>query len=180
MGKNCNKVENVSTIPKPNKDQTTSDDASLASKNSPLIITNTDCKSINSLICNEYSTLNQITQPISKHQNHAGNVKSINKNHVTELKIFHQNIRGLNHKTDELLNCWSTEFPHIILLWNTTYKNMRLTAHILNIIIWEATHRRKFYKHGGVGLFLHDTLSFSTTDLSNFVMNKTWRTVLLN
>jgi hypothetical protein len=32
---------------------------------------------------------------------------------VIEL-IFHQNIRGLDNKVDELLNVWTAEFPHII------------------------------------------------------------------
>ena len=168
MGKNCNKVENVSTIPKPNKDQTTSDDASLASKNSPLIITNTDCKSINSLICNEYSTLNQITQPTSMHKDHTGNIKSINENSVTELIIFHQNIRGLNHKIDELLNCWSIEFPHVICITEHHLQEYEINSTHIEHYNLGATQCRKFCKHGGVDIFLHETLSFSTTDLSKF------------
>ena len=35
-------------------------------------------------------------------------------NRKVALTIFHQNIRGLHNKIEELLNCWSTEFPHFL------------------------------------------------------------------
>jgi hypothetical protein len=49
----------------------------------------------------------------SKNQDHPGNANPPNKNNKVSLTIFHQNIRGLHNKIDELFNCWSTEFPHI-------------------------------------------------------------------
>ena len=39
-----------------------------------------------------------------------------NENNNTNWTIFHQNIRGLYNKTDELVNSWTTVSPHILCL----------------------------------------------------------------
>jgi hypothetical protein len=47
---------------------------------------------------------------------HPRKTSTFNRNNNVTLMILHQNIRGLHNKIEELLNCWSTEFP-----LNTTY-----------------------------------------------------------
>ena len=52
----------------------------------------------------------------SSNQVHSRQASPHNKNNNTDLVIFHPNIRGLVNKTDELVNSWSTESPHILCL----------------------------------------------------------------
>jgi hypothetical protein len=70
----------------------------------------------------------------STNQDHSGNANPHNKNNDADSIIFHQNIRGLYNKVDELLNLWTVEFPHILGLTehylhdheiNSTYVNLQ-------------------------------------------------------
>jgi hypothetical protein len=51
--------------------------------------------------------------------NLANNGNDSNSSYLTSsnnLKAFHQNIRGLKYKTDELLNALCPDFPHILCI----------------------------------------------------------------
>jgi hypothetical protein len=65
-------------------------------------------------------------------KDHPRNANTRNMNNNTVLVIFHQNIRGLYNKVDELLDLWTKDFPHILCLTephlyeheiNSTYVN---------------------------------------------------------
>jgi hypothetical protein len=60
----------------------------------------------------------------SKDQDHPRDASSPNRNNNVAVMIFHQNIRGLHNKIDELLNFWTTEFPH-------SCGDTHITAHLL-------------------------------------------------
>jgi exonuclease III len=44
----------------------------------------------------------------------SNNTRSLNSNNSTPLLLYHQNIRGLQNKIDELSKLWSTNFPHVL------------------------------------------------------------------
>jgi len=52
-------------------------------------------------------------------QDQPRNASPPNRNNNADLIIFHQDIRGLYNKIDELFYFWTTEFPHI--LWFTEH-----------------------------------------------------------
>ena len=56
------------------------------------------------------------------------NENNNNNNNNTDLTIFHQNIRGLCNKADELVNSWSTESPHIQCLTEHHLHNHELNC----------------------------------------------------
>jgi len=85
--------------------------------------------------------------------------------------IFDQNIRGLHNKIDELLNFWTTEFPHIFCL-----REHQLSDHEINSICIKnynlgVKYCRKSCKNGGVSIFVHETLLFTTVELTEYCNN---------
>jgi hypothetical protein len=53
---------------------------------------------------------------ITRNSKKPKNLKSIVTNTFSDLRIYHQNIRGLSNKTDELLSQWVSKSPHILCL----------------------------------------------------------------
>jgi hypothetical protein len=52
------------------------------------------------------------TDTPSRNQDHPRQASPHNENDNIDLTIFHQNIRGLYSRADELVNSWTTESPH--------------------------------------------------------------------
>jgi exonuclease III len=84
------------------------------------------------------------------------------------LMIFHQNIRGLHNKIDELLNFWTTEFPHILCFKEHHLSDHEINCTCINYYNLGAKYCRKSRKYGGVSTFVHETLLFSTLELTEF------------
>jgi exonuclease III len=75
-------------------------------------------------------------------------------------KIFHQNIRGLKSKVDELSNSLFPDYPHIMCLT----EHHLLDYEIDNLPIDHFKLGSKFCRHefkiGGVCIFIHEDLEF--------------------
>jgi hypothetical protein len=73
------------------------------------------------------------------------------------LTVFHQNIRGLSSKTNELLETILPNLPHVICL---TEHHLR-KQEIENVSIAHYTLSAKFcrqkLKHGGTSIFVHES-----------------------
>jgi exonuclease III len=104
----------------------------------------------------------------SKNQDHPGNVNPPNKNDKVVLTIFHQNIRGLHNKTDKLLNCWSTELPHILCFTEHHLHDYQINSTCINHYNLGSIYCRKSRKYGGVSIFVQENLLFSTVELAEF------------
>jgi hypothetical protein len=105
--------------------------------------------------------LKQDVDTFSMNQDHPRKTNSSSKNNNIALMIFHQNIRGLHNKINELLNFWTNEFPHIFC-----FTEHHLSDHEINSICIKncnlgAKYCRKSCKYGGVSIFVHETLLFS-------------------
>jgi len=94
--------------------------------------------------------------------------RSSNSNKTTPLLIYHQNMRGLRNKIDEPSMLWSSNFPHILCLTEHHLSNDEINCIYINSYNLEAKYCRTNRKYGGDSIFVHETLSFSTTDLSEF------------
>jgi hypothetical protein len=90
------------------------------------------------------------------------------ENNNTDLTVFHQNIRGLYNKADELVNSWKTESPHMLCLTEHHLHNHEINSTFIQYYNRGARYCRKNRKGGGVSIFAHDTLMFSAIELDGF------------
>jgi hypothetical protein len=91
-----------------------------------------------------------------------------NSNKSTPLLIYHQNIRCLHNKIDEIFMLWSSNFPHMICFTEHHLCNDEIKCISINSYNLGATYCRVNRKHGEVSIFVHESLSCTTIDLSEF------------
>jgi len=91
-----------------------------------------------------------------------------NKNRTENLRIFHQNIRSLHRKVDELTTHWINLFPHILCLTEHHLRDYELGNICIKHHKLGAFYCRKSQKHGGVCIFVHDTLTYTNINLSRY------------
>ena len=87
-------------------------------------------------------------------------------------KIFHQNIKGLKSKADELLNSLLPEYPHTMCLTEHHLKyyeidNLRIEHFKLGFKFC-----RHEFKNGGVCIFIHEDLEFFSIPLDKYCKEK--------
>jgi hypothetical protein len=81
--------------------------------------------------------------------------------------IFHQNIRGLGNKTNELLESVLPKLPHVICLTQHHSKEHEIkTVSIDHYILGAKLCRQS--KTWSTGIFVHEALAFTNTDLQQF------------
>ena len=91
-------------------------------------------------------------------------VNQFNKG-IALFKIFHQNVRGLGKKAEELSSHLHPDFPHVLCLTEHHLKNLQLEkVHIENYKLG-ARSGRQLREKGGVATFVHNSLGFSNTDI---------------
>ena len=81
------------------------------------------------------------------------------KKRKVALTIFLQNIRGLHNKIG-LLNCWSTEFPHLLCFTEHQLCDYEIMNIYIEVDILGTKYCRKNRKYGGVTIFVHETLTY--------------------
>lgn len=85
--------------------------------------------------------MNQNVIPYSKNQDlcnfiwqSKASTGSVLHPHVDQcLKVYHQNIRGLQNKTNELISLLSPDFSHIIYLTEHHLRNFELDCNFMNL-----------------------------------------------
>ena len=75
----------------------------------------------------------------------------------TSLKIFHQNIRGLGKKTNELYCPLQHNLPHILCLLEHYFSESELQLMHLADYSLGASYSRKTFLKGGVSIFVYRT-----------------------
>jgi hypothetical protein len=100
------------------------------------------------------------------------NLKSNVTNKLSDLRIYHQNIRGLSNKTDELLSQWVSQSPHNFCLKEHHLKKAEITRTSINNYNPGAHWYRKCMKNGGIGIFVHKSLQYVPTDLEEFCIDQ--------
>jgi len=89
-----------------------------------------------------------------------------------DLMIFHQNIRSLNNKTDEILNTLESNPPHLLCFTEHHLKSYQLDNIYFQNYQLGAEFCRKRYKNGGVCIFIHEFLQFSNINVYKFCKKK--------
>jgi hypothetical protein len=79
------------------------------------------------------------------------------KDSSNNLKVYHQNIRGVRGKLSQLSNILYSELPHIICITDHHLKDFEMD---ISIEYYKLGTKfcRQLYKHGGVCIFIHESI----------------------
>lgn len=87
-------------------------------------------------------------------------------------RVFHQNIRGLKYKVDELSNSFLPDYPNILCLTEHHLKNFEIDKLPIDRFKLGSKFCRHEYKNGGVCIFVHEDLEFSSISLDKYCKEK--------
>jgi len=90
----------------------------------------------------------------------------------TSLKIFHQNIRGLGNKTNELYCHLQHDLPHILHLLEHHLSESGLQLIHLTDYSLGASYSRKTFLKGGVSIFVYRNLKYNTIKTDEYNIYK--------
>jgi hypothetical protein len=79
--------------------------------------------------------------------------------------VFHQNIRGLSNKLEELTNFLSPYFSQVLCLTEHYLKHTALDIIYMDQYKLGIKFCRESIKNGGVSIFVHDTLQCTNINL---------------
>jgi hypothetical protein len=94
---------------------------------------------------------------------HSSQVSNKNNDINNLFKIYHQNIRGIKDKINELMLPLLTEAPHLICL--TEQKDYEIDVTPISKHKLGAKHCRKRLKNGGVCIYIQEALKFTNINL---------------
>ena len=86
--------------------------------------------------------------------------------------VFHQNIRGLKSKADELSTSLLPNYPHIICLTEHHLKDYEINMIPKDHFKLGSKFCRREYKNGGVCIYIHKDLDYSTISLDSYCKEK--------
>jgi serine/threonine protein kinase len=88
------------------------------------------------------------------------------------LKIFHQNIRGLGNKTNELYCHLHHDFPRVLCISEHHLRESELQlTHLANYSLG-ASYCRKTFLKGGVSIFVYRNLKYNNINIDEFNIDK--------
>ena len=90
----------------------------------------------------------------------------------TNFKIFHQNVRGISHKIDELLISLSQINPQVLCFTEHHLRNEEISVINLDQCTLGAYYCRSNFKQGGVSIVILDNIIFDIIDLEQFNKEK--------
>jgi len=84
--------------------------------------------------------------------------------------VFHQNIGGLLHKSEESISSLSPDFPQVLCLTEYHLKHFEIDFIYMDQYVYKlgAKFCRESHKSGGVSIFMHDTLQCMNINLDEF------------
>jgi hypothetical protein len=88
------------------------------------------------------------------------------------LKIFHQNIRGLGNKFNEIYCHLHQDLPHILCLSEHHLSESELQLNHLTNYSLGANYCRKTFLKGGASIFVYRNLKYSTINTDEFNIDK--------
>jgi exonuclease III len=86
--------------------------------------------------------------------------------------VFHQNIRGLRNKNNELLESVLPKLSHVICLTEHHSIEQEIGTFSIDHYILGAKFCRQGLKYRGTGIFVHESLAFTNIDLQGFSMEQ--------
>jgi hypothetical protein len=86
----------------------------------------------------------------------------------TSFMVFHQNIRGLLNKSEELVSSLSPHFPRVLCLTEHHLKHFEIGFGHMDQYKLGAKFCRESHKSDGVSIFVHDKLQCTNSKLDEF------------
>jgi exonuclease III len=105
--------------------------------------------------------MNNNTHDIHNQSNKKPTVSTQNKNTLTILTIFHQNICGLLNKIEGLLNSLAQTQPQIICISEHHLNDDEPEGTTLHSYTLQAKFCRRTHKCGGVCIFIRDNIHYT-------------------
>lgn len=90
----------------------------------------------------------------------------------TPLTVYHQNIRGLRGKINELSSHLFPSFPHVLCFSEHHMNQVELLLSLVDSYNLGASYCRTFHAKGGVCILVQDGLKFTSFDLTKFCKDK--------
>jgi len=87
-------------------------------------------------------------------------VNSDLKDSSNNLKVYHQNIRGLRGKLNQLSNILYSELPHIICITERYLKDFEMEMMSIEYYKVGTKFCRQQFKNGGLCIFVHESIDF--------------------
>jgi exonuclease III len=88
------------------------------------------------------------------------------------LTVYHQNVRGLRGKANELLSQLCPTFPHILCLSEHHMNHLELQQTFFDNYKLGASYCRTLYEKGGVCIFVEESLKYVKIDLEKYCKDK--------
>lgn len=86
--------------------------------------------------------------------------------------MFHQHITGLRDKNSELLGLILPKLPHVVCLTEHHLREQEIENLSIAHYTLDAKFCRQNLKHGGTGIFVHESLAITNIDLQEFCMEQ--------
>ena len=119
-----------------------------------------------------FNKINLDNVPNDKNHNYSPTKPFNGHCNTNKLIIYHQNIRGISNKTEELLTSLSCSTPQIICLSEHHLQPEEIGLVSLNKYILGASFCRQTYKHGGVCIYVLNNIPFNTINLEVYPKEK--------
>jgi hypothetical protein len=116
--------------------------------------------------CNSYFKVK--SNPKDIHFKYRNNRSNKNADVEGLLRVYHQNVRGLKGKVNELLLSFLDEAPHIICLTEHHLKDYEIDITHIPKYKLAAKYCRLNLKNGGVSIYILDTLPYSNINLLKY------------
>jgi len=82
--------------------------------------------------------------------------------------VFHQNVRGLVNKSEELISFLSPNFPQVLCLTEHHLKHTATDIIYMDQYKLGTKFCRESIKNGGISIFVHDTRQCTNINLDEF------------
>jgi len=100
------------------------------------------------------------------------NSDSTKRSSQKDFLIFHQNIRGLKGKTEEILNNIATNQPHVLCFMEHHLESHQLDCIQLQSYRLVAKFCRITHRYGGVCIYVHESLQSSNLEVLTYCKEK--------
>lgn len=87
---------------------------------------------------------------------------------IKHSKVFHQNIRGLRYKLNELLCHLHNNLPHIVCLTEHHLNDVQMISSFMENYSLGAYYSKKQLIKDGTCIFVHNSLKFTTLKLEKY------------
>jgi len=101
-------------------------------------------------------------------QPQASNNPVSDSNKTKIFTVYHQNVRGLLNKSEELMSFLTPDFHQVLYLTEHHLKHSEIDFMYMDQYKLGAKFCRESLKNGGVSIFVHDTLQCTDINLVEF------------